>query len=93
MRKHVFKGTLTLQQGLQRRDILLTQPVQLMMDEELMRRAYDLATQFNRPTAYDSQYLAVAEHLGCEFWTADERFYNSLYSQLQWVQSLNHFSG
>ena len=40
----------------------------------------------NRPEAYDTQYLAVAEREGCEFWTTDSRLYNSVHHTLPWVQ-------
>jgi predicted nucleic acid-binding protein len=66
-------------------DLLLAQPVQAMIDDALLRRGFALATQFNRPTAYDAQYLAVAERLGYDFWTADERLYNVVNTQLSWV--------
>ncbi|MBC8099768.1 MAG: type II toxin-antitoxin system VapC family toxin [Armatimonadetes bacterium] len=49
---------------------------------KLYRRAYELAEQLSLPTAYDAQYLAVAEHLGCDFWTADERLYNAVTVQV-----------
>ena len=83
LRKYIYQG----------RDLLLSQPIRLMLDDDLLRRAYDLSTRFNRPTAYDSQYLAVAERLGCEFWTVDERFYNTVANDLSWVKWLNTFTG
>jgi predicted nucleic acid-binding protein len=30
----------------------------------------------NLPTAYDAQYLAVAQRYECDFWTADEHLFN-----------------
>jgi predicted nucleic acid-binding protein len=91
MRKHVYRGTLTAEEANNNYALLLAQPVQAMVDDALLRRGYELAAQFNRPTAYDSQYLAVAERLGCEFWTADERLYNALNTQLSWVKWLGSF--
>lgn len=35
---------------------LLNYPVELFVDENLLREAYQLATKYNRPTAYDAQY-------------------------------------
>ena len=63
-----------------------------MSDDSLLKRAYELATQYNRPTAYDSQYLAVAERLNCEFWTADERLANAVGNDLSWVRWVGNFS-
>ena len=63
-----------------------------MIDDPLLRRGYELATQFNRPTAYDAQYLAVAERLQCEFWTVDERLYNAVKQALPWVKWLGNFA-
>lgn len=93
LRKHVYQGNITLQESVKGRDILLSQPIQFLFDDDLIRRAYDLSTRFNRPTAYDSQYLAVAERLGCEFWTVDERLYNAVANDLSWVKWLNTFTG
>lgn len=92
IRKHVHRNSITVSEGIKKRDILLSQPVETMIDDNLLRRAYELAARFNRPTAYDSQYLAVAERLGCEFWTADERLYNAVSSDLNWVKWIAHFT-
>src|SRR5436190_20051297 len=70
MRKSVYRGILSTEQALKGRDALLEYPVQLLMDDALLKRGFELATQYSRPTAYDAQYLAVAERLRCEFWTA-----------------------
>jgi predicted nucleic acid-binding protein len=48
-------------------------------------RAMELARQFNRPAAYDAHYLALAERLGVEFWTADRRLANAVRHSLSWV--------
>ncbi len=92
MRKSVVRQRLTPAEANSYLEILLAQPVHTMKDDRLLRRAYELATRFNRPTAYDSQYLAVAERLSCEFWTADERFFNVLAQDLKWVKWVNGFS-
>jgi predicted nucleic acid-binding protein len=92
VRKYVHRGILTPDAGIRTRDLLLAEPVQLMMDDALLRRGYELATRFNRPTAYDAQYLAVAERLECEFWTADERLANAVKQDLAWVKWLGGFA-
>ena len=49
-------------------------------------RSLSLADQLNQSRPYDSQYAAMAEMAGCEFWTADERFFNAAHSSLPWVR-------
>jgi predicted nucleic acid-binding protein len=90
LRKNVYRSTLQASDAEQYRDILLKQPVQTVIDEALLRRAFVLATQFNRPTAYDAQYLAVAERFGCDFWTADEKLFNVVHQALAWVKWLGN---
>src|SRR5262249_4880666 len=51
LRKHVYRGTLTAEEGVNNYLLLLAQPVQAMVDDTLLRRGYELAAQFNRPTA------------------------------------------
>ena len=40
-------------------------------------RAIELAFTLGEQDAYDCHYLALAEHLDCEFWTADRAFYDA----------------
>ena len=61
-------------------------PIRLFSPIDLHRQAFDLAGRYGLPAAYDSQYLAVAVSVGAEFWTADERLYNSLPRSLRWVK-------
>jgi predicted nucleic acid-binding protein len=54
----------------------------------LPRRAAELAKLFERPNTYDAHYLALAEHLNCPFWSADERLYNAVcqrFANLYWL--------
>ncbi len=66
--------------------------VRLLYPDGLHQRAWELARRFNRPQAYDSHYLALAEMLGLELWTADERLYNAVKDALPWVKRLADFS-
>jgi hypothetical protein len=39
----------------------------------------------------DARYLALAERESCEYWTADERLWNSVRAQLGWVRWLGEY--
>ncbi len=45
-------------------------------DRLLVASAYEWAMRLKQGAAYDAFYLALAERLGCEFWTGDKRLYN-----------------
>jgi predicted nucleic acid-binding protein len=76
--KWVYRDLIAPEKAQRALDILLRYPIISMIDDDLLTRAYELADQFNRPTAYDSQYLAVAERYECDLWTADERLFNAV---------------
>ncbi len=59
--------------------------VRLSHHKGIFPLAWELAKQFNRPRAYDTAYLALAQLRGCDFWTADEKLYNAVKDQLPWV--------
>lgn len=66
-------------------------PVQLLQPTGLFQRAWELAREFDRSAAYDSHYLAVAEIVGCTFWTADKHLYNTVHPRLNWVHWLGNY--
>jgi len=62
-------------------------PITIVYDNALLQpRALSIATRFKRPKAYDAQYLAVADLLGCELWTADRRLASAVAGELPWVR-------
>lgn len=91
IRKNVYRQLVQAEEAFQIREKLLNVPVSLLMDDDLLRRGYELATELNRPTAYDSQYLAVAERLDCDFWTADKRLFNAASDRFPWVKWIGNF--
>ncbi len=42
-------------------------------DDELVRQAYAWTLRLRRAAAYDSFYLALAQRLGCDLWTINQR--------------------
>ncbi len=62
-------------------------------DEEQSLRALELAGKLGKSKAYDSFYLALAEKLVVDFWTADERLFNRCRKDLKlnwvhWVEEI-----
>jgi predicted nucleic acid-binding protein len=41
--------------------------------------------------AYDAYYLALAESLKADFWTADQRLTNAVAEKLPWVKCLGAY--
>jgi len=88
LRNKVHRGLLSLEEGEKAFNAVLQLPVQMLTPPDLHRRAWELATSFNRPAAYDTHYLALAEMMNCDFWTADERLFNAVRDELSWVRWL-----
>lgn len=53
--------------------------------------ALELAQELQVPAVYDTHYLALAEMLDCDLWTADERFFNSVKERYPGVRLLADF--
>ena len=54
----------------------------------LHQRAIELALELQQRMPYDSHYLALAESLNCDFWTADRPFYRAAqphHPRVQWI--------
>lgn len=59
-------------------DGLLASGIELREPRSLHSRALELADQLWQDAAYDADYLALANTMDCELWTADERFYRAV---------------
>lgn len=77
--KLVRFGEFTDLQGRNLLKLLQNMGIELFeMDESLIEKAFEWTIQLNRAAAYDSFYLALAEKLNCDFWTADQRLVNAV---------------
>ena len=74
LRKAVAGGSLASEAAERALDRLLALPdVRVAPDPPLHRSALRWAERIGQIVAYDAQYLALAERLGADFWTADRR--------------------
>ncbi len=79
LRKTVAGGAITSEDAAAGVGRLFGLGVQIVTpDPERHLRALWWAEKLNQTVAYDAQYLATAERLGAEFWTADRRLVNSV---------------
>lgn len=84
LRKTVHFGQVTAEEG--ERTLNLAQRLGVhgvAPYDELVRRAFEWTRRIDRAAAYDSFYLALAEGLQCELWTADRRLFDAV--DLPWV--------
>lgn len=73
MRRGMVAGTVDLPTARLGVRSLLALPIEFAHTGSMHARALVLASCFDLPTTYDAHYLALAEELDCEFWTADKR--------------------
>ena len=66
--------------------------IELHAPTALYRRALNLTSQLSQTAVYDCIYLALAEALDGQLWTADERFYRAAslqFSNVRWLGEAN----
>ncbi len=67
--------------------------IEIRESSQLQVRALELAQELQLPIVYDVHYLALADMLECDLWTADERFFNSVKQRYPRVKWLGNFRG
>ena len=76
LRKMVRAGMLSETEAQTLLDLVFSWEITVIpVDEHLLRQAFAWSGRLRDWVIYDSVYLALAEHLGAEFWTADRRLY------------------
>lgn len=88
LHRYVTGGILSQTEAMTLLDTALSLDIKLYGDAGLHRRAVQLAESFSLPAACDAHYLALAERLGAEFWTADRRLVKAVRDNLPWVNLL-----
>lgn len=66
-------------------------PIRVVSPPGLPRRAFEIAVQFRMKWIYDALYIALAEMIGCELWTADERLHEQVRGAYPNVRLLAEF--
>jgi predicted nucleic acid-binding protein len=92
IRNHVYRREISPQAGQLAFEAFLAQEIELRHPGDLEARAWELAQQYNRPTAYDASYLALAESAGCELWTADGRLVRAVGGALPWLKTVRNIA-
>ncbi len=88
LHKRVVRHEITLASAKRLLEGLLNSGVVLREYPGIHPDGLELATQLRQNASYDSYYLALADFIDCELWTADERFYRAAvryYSRVHWV--------
>ena len=91
LHRRVLRGELNAGDGIRMMARLLASRLELHQPPDLHVRALQLASQLKQSAAYDAHYLALAESVGCELWTADERFYRAASPSIANVRWLGEF--
>jgi predicted nucleic acid-binding protein len=78
IRRKVARREFSEKEGLKAWKIIWGIGIELKHHEEIWNRSWKMASKYHRPTIYDVSYLALAEALDCELWTADMKFIEAL---------------
>ena len=78
LRNKVFRGELPPEAGEAAFVAFRTQEISLLHPDGMDERTWELAKQWKLPACYDAAYLALAELVDAELWTADRKFATAL---------------
>jgi predicted nucleic acid-binding protein len=90
--RRALQGDISLETATSLLDGLMDAGIEYRQPQGIHHKAIDLAAQLQQDTIYDAHYLALAESLDCEFWTADQRFYKAakkLSHRVKWLGSVD----
>lgn len=93
VRRYVYTHKITEQAGDKSLSMIDILPIQIQSHPLMHKKARELAKQFNQVRVYDNAYTALAELRGCDFWTGDEKFYNSVMKKLPFVHFVRDYKG
>ena len=92
IRKRVSRRDLTPVEADEAATAFLDFAVSLAAPRDMHMKSMSLALQFDRPTVYDTHYVALAQIAECVMWTADKRLLNALGGRLPFVRDIAEFA-
>ena len=92
LHRRVVRGELTVEDAVQLLEYLLASGIELRDEPSLHARDLQISSRLRQGVVYDAHYLALADILGCEYWTADESFYRAAAPSAQNVHWIGEFA-
>jgi predicted nucleic acid-binding protein len=84
-------AAISLEEATLQLERFLSFPIEIRNPAGLHRRALVIADRFGLPAAYDAHYLALAEQLDCQLWTADRRLVRAVASAMPLVRFIGEY--
>ena len=91
LHRKVFRGQLSVGDSTRMIAQLIGSRLEFHQTAGLHARALELASELQQGAVYDAHYLALAEELHCEVWTADQRFHRAVSDRFEHVRWLGEF--
>lgn len=91
LRQRMRSAGLTLAQALGLYDRFQEIPIKGQSPSELSRLALVMADRYRLPAVYDAHYVALAETLGFDLWTDDQRLLRALGHKLPLVKWIGDY--
>jgi predicted nucleic acid-binding protein len=91
LHRRVTESELSVEEAVELVEVLLASGIELHDPPDLYGRAIELASLLSQGAVYDAHYLALAETLDCELWTADEKFFRAASAasrNVRWIGEL-----
>ena len=92
LHRRVIDNEISVEEAVTLIEVLLASGIELRHPPGIHARALELASLLGQGAVYDAHYLALAEILDCEFWTADRRFYRGASAVVQNVRWIGEFA-
>lgn len=79
-------GAVTLPTVLLLLETLISLPIDIVDDPSMHENALSIAHRFRSGATYDAHYVALAQYLHAELWTADKRLFNAISPHLGFIK-------
>ena len=91
LHRRVTRNEMSVEEAIGLAKTLLEAGIELRSPPDIYGRALELASRLDQGAVYDAHYLALADTLDCELWTADEKFFRAASPVVRNVRWIGEF--